>query len=352
MGAFSLAGLFHVFSKGVTVKNLRTVLAVAIVTAGTFSLNTSTAIARNRTIDKALKQQYPDAETKITNQETINGVKINEVRVTTDYGQSTALVTEHGDFLLAGKPLKDGKLPVRVDESLSDLFRERPQNVQAFSQTAYYVTTEVGDKPYRIRLDATGRVRDVSSAEEIRRERSGEARKASTDIAETITRRIEKSDESAKVQGVYEVDESRGFYQVDLQGEDGPRKIIMNEDGVVLLENEQIQVKDLPEPVRESVERVFQSGKITRVSRGTSDFFQFEQPLAQGDPLVIKMSPSGDILDITDETADREERAITARAEQKPTQRDERQRDREDEIRENRIEREIDRQSDRIQNRD
>ena len=50
------------------------------------------------------KKAYPDAGTQITNVHTVNGVKVSEVKVTTKQGESTAEVTEYGDFLMYGVP--------------------------------------------------------------------------------------------------------------------------------------------------------------------------------------------------------------------------------------------------------
>lgn len=282
------------------------------------------AAQRSKTVDRALKEQYPDAQTKVVDQQTINGVKVNEVRVQNDYGESTALVTEFGDFLLAGKPLKDGRLPAGLDQGWSGLFRDRPRDVQAYTATFYWVNLASNDRQYRLRLDAAGRIRDIetisTSARGTDARRSDdrhEPQRAEKADSESIRQIVERRYEAPKIDGIYRVEGLEGFYQVDYRTDQGPAKVILNEDGIVYLENEKIDQKDLPRPVAETVERLFQGGKIANVSRGTSDFYEFSQSPGGSDQIVIKMRPNGEIMDVTNQAVEREEEAVTAKARQR-----------------------------------
>ena len=55
-------------------------------------------------VQKSLKEAYPDAETQITGTNDVNGVKVYDVAVKSQGGESTAQITEYGDFLMYGVP--------------------------------------------------------------------------------------------------------------------------------------------------------------------------------------------------------------------------------------------------------
>src|SRR3954463_10663242 len=61
-------------------------------------------------VQKALKDAYPDAQTEITNTSEVNGVKVYDVKVTTKTGESTAQITDYGDFLMYGVPHEYGAI--------------------------------------------------------------------------------------------------------------------------------------------------------------------------------------------------------------------------------------------------
>src|SRR5438045_1810151 len=51
---------------------------------------------RDRDVDRALKKEYPDAQTEVHGSKLINGVKVYDVSIRTKHGESTAQVTEYG----------------------------------------------------------------------------------------------------------------------------------------------------------------------------------------------------------------------------------------------------------------
>src|SRR5438094_8102329 len=97
------------------------------------AISASPALARRpRTVDDALKKEYPDAKTEIVNTRTINGVKLYDVKVTTKDGDARAQVTETGDFLLIGEPRSNHNLSKPAQDTLDGLFHSGQQDVGVY----------------------------------------------------------------------------------------------------------------------------------------------------------------------------------------------------------------------------
>src|SRR5436189_2395282 len=79
-------------------------------------------------VQKALKDAYPDAQTQITGTNEVNGVKVYEVKVTNKMGDSTAQITDYGDFLMYGVPHEYGAIENLISSNVSGLFKDKPQN--------------------------------------------------------------------------------------------------------------------------------------------------------------------------------------------------------------------------------
>jgi hypothetical protein len=114
-----------------------------IVITAALATVTSVSVAfakRDPDVDKALKRQYPDAQTQIMSSSNINGVKVQHVKVTTKQGESDADITEHGDFLRYGVPRESsGALQQALQRNTQGLFKAAPQDVDMYRITEYVV---------------------------------------------------------------------------------------------------------------------------------------------------------------------------------------------------------------------
>ena len=143
---------------------------------------------RDPDVAKALKEQYPDAKTEITRSRDINGVKVNDVKITTKDGDSTAEVTEYGDFLLWGMPRNASSgntISAAAAETLQGLFKGDLKNVDVYKTVNYLVDVQTSKKTFRLRLDPVGRLRDVDNSAQMKQEQAslekasgGDAKKA------------------------------------------------------------------------------------------------------------------------------------------------------------------------------
>src|SRR5205814_1867745 len=90
-------------------------------------------------VQKALKDAYPDAQTEITGTHEVNGVKVYDVKVTNKMGDSTAQITDFGDFLMYGVPHEYGQIKQLISANVSGLFKSNPEDVDMYRVTNYSV---------------------------------------------------------------------------------------------------------------------------------------------------------------------------------------------------------------------
>ncbi len=295
---------------------MKNVLLSAALCAGLFMTTESVSAKRNADVAKALKDAYPDATTEIIGSKQINGVKVNEVKITTKEGESTAQLTDSGDFLLYGSPQHSPELKQQLAAAAGAVFKSAPSDIDLYRETSYYAdipaSTKNKDKVNRIRLDAVGRVVDVVSADQMKREGIKSMEKASGKEADQASDAAAKYVPDAKLQGVYKAEQGANFYYVDFVGGEA----IVTPQGQIFSYREEIKREELPQGVAAAVEAMF-GDKATRFYRGEDEFFTFDQTSPAGDKVSVKMRPNGDILGVTNETAHQEAQAVTASHKQK-----------------------------------
>src|SRR5437016_11253058 len=155
--------------------------ASAIVIGGLCAAGWAAAPKPSNPVDKALKERYPDAKIQIERTREVNGVKVTDAKVTTKDGESTAEVTEYGDFLLWGLPRRGGMSGVAkpAADTINGLFKGSPSDVDLYWATDYLVDIGMGKKIFRLRFDPVGRLRDIDSAAAMKEESTESMSKAS-----------------------------------------------------------------------------------------------------------------------------------------------------------------------------
>ena len=282
------------------------------------------ALAKRQTdVQQALKDRYPDAKTEIVGTSDVNGVKVNEVKVTTKEGETaTAMVTEHGDFLVSGEP-RDAKrqLDKNITTELQQMFKTAPQDLTLLRSTNYYVDMETPGskrrtKTNRLVFDATGQLTGIMSAEDVRKaEDFTGLEKASGEDAKKVGELAKKyAGDDAEVQTVYKAAEGEDFYVVDMvrPGKKDVR-MTLNTQGRVYSAREQVDKNEIPKPVSEAVAQLFNEKNMQRVYRNEDQYYQFDEKAAGGNPVTIKMRPDGEIVSITNDAAEEQEKAVTAK---------------------------------------
>ena len=268
-------------------------------------------------VEKALKEAYPDAETKITGTSDMEGTKVYDVTIKTKSGESTAQVTDYGDFLIYGVPHEYSAIRSAIQRDVSGLFQSEPQDIQMYRVTNYFVEFKgPKDKNYTARFDAVGRLLDISNAEEMKREGSAAMRGERIKDEATVRKAMEyvkRELPEAEVQAVYPAPQGEDFWMVETK--DGG-EVVVNKQGQVYSLRQPISREDFPEPIANAIKQLFKA-PIGNLWRGEFEYYQFNQQSQTGQPIVVKMRPNGDILEVRNTEAIEQEKAQQAKGKQK-----------------------------------
>jgi hypothetical protein len=297
-----------------------------LVIAFTSLLVSAPALAkRTPDVKQALAKAYPDATTEVTNDDTtINGVRIYDVKITGKKGQSTAQITEFGDFLMHGEAVaSNAELMQLIEQNTGQLFAAKPSDIQAYRTTTYITDVPVqmkgkkkgadGQQVYRIRFDAVGRVLNILDPEQVvaaqpTRQEKVNDKKLNASLEKMARERFVGAD--AELQGIYKSD-VEGYYDLDFIN----AAVTINEKGDLIAAREDVNGPDLPAPVRAAISRLVKN--TLRSQRVEETYFQFDQKSETGNSVVVKMRPNGEIVDVVNSQAEQD--AVAASAKQAAT---------------------------------
>jgi len=296
---------------------LCSVLATGLMVGAASVADAAKAKKQESEVDKALKQAYPDAETKVTGSNDVNGVKVYDVTVKTKSGESNAQITEYGDFLMYGVPHEYSAIRKSIEEDVGGVFKSKPEDIEMFRTTNYFVDFKgPKNKDFTARFDAVGRLLDVQNTAEMKQE-TAEAKKGQAikdeDTVKKATQYVKRELPNAEVESVYAAPEGPDFWHVATKG---GGEVIVNKEGQVYSLREPIQKEDFPEPVAKTIQGLF-TAPIQSLQRGEEEYYQFNQQSQQGQPIVVKMRPNGDILDVHNPQAIQDEQAQQAKSKSK-----------------------------------
>jgi hypothetical protein len=291
----------------------------------------SRAADRPDKVAQALRDRYGDVQTEIVGQSRIiTGVRLYQVKVNGDRSartqqranassseyHSTAQVTEFGDFLASGTPIAFRKLPEPVQQ-VKELFRTTPIDADAFVADSYYFDLKRGgeDRLYRMRYDAVGRLRQIINPDEVDRTETTHFQTASNDQArkiEDLARRQAPRD--AKIKNVYKDPRYEGFYVAKYVKADGKEFLVtLNDAGDIYSTRDEVDMRDIPQPIRDSFDKMFDANKVKWVYRTRDEYSQFQQKTESGDLVTFRVRPDGTIMDVRNEAVNpADEKAITA----------------------------------------
>ncbi len=269
---------------------------------------------RDPDVNKAVKAEYPDAQTQVLNVREINGVKVSNVHVTTKDGETTAQVTEFGDFLNYGLPRgKEGNYMSVVKGNTEGLFKNPPTDVQVFRATNYVVDLPgSNNQSYQATFDAVGRLRDLTNARQISNELATEkqtpASGADADAAQKFAKQYYPE---IQVEGVFKSDAGANVYNVKTT----TGNVAVSSTGQLYSVREMIPNEEMPKPVADAVNSMFKSDKINKVYRTEWEYYQLNESLPNGEQVVIRMRTNGDVLKVITPTQDQEMAALASHKE-------------------------------------
>jgi hypothetical protein len=286
-----------------------------ICSAAVAAMMTSVALAkRDPDVNKAIKAEYPDAQTQVLNVRDVNGVKVSNVHITTKDGETTAQVTEFGDFLNYGLPRsKTGSYMQVVQQNTEGLFRNPPTDVQVFRATNYVVDLPgANGQSYQATFDAVGRLSDLSNSKQIERELAEEkatpATGAEADAAQKFAKQYYPD---IQVEGVFKSNAGPNVYNVKTT----TGNVAVSSTGQLYSLREMIPNTEMPKPVSDSVNAIFKADKINKVYRTESEYYSFNETTPGGEQVVIRMRTNGDVAKVITPTQDQEMAALASHKE-------------------------------------
>jgi len=276
---------------------------------------------RDKDVDKALKEQYPNAKTEILDTRDVNGVKVSDVKVTTDKGEAMAKVTEYGDFVVVGEPRGDNNIAKPAQDTLNGLFKAGQQDVDVYKVTCYLVDVTSGKKTFRLAFDPVGKLHDIYNDADIKKEDVKNLEKADdkdkSDKADDYAKKYLPGD---KVEGVYRAPDVDDFFIVDMKQKDGKdARITLNNAGRVYSQREEVDKGELPKPITAALDQMFDNTKISRAYRSEYEYYQMDKVSTGGDKVSVQIRPNGDVLHVHNEAVAKEQSEKAAVASHKET---------------------------------
>jgi hypothetical protein len=258
---------------------------------------------RDPDVNRALKKEYPDATTEVIDVRTVNGVKVSDVKVTTKRGECMAKVTEYGDFVEVGEPRGGENVSREAVATLNGLFKEGQSDVDCYRVTSYLVDVKTDKKWFRLRFDPVGEIHDIYNEADMKKDEIKNLEKVDRkDHADKADDYARKYIEGAKVEGVYKYPDDDDFFIVDMKQKDGKdARITLTNVGRILDEREEIRVNDIPKPVLDGMDQMFDRTKIVRAFRYEYEYYQFDKTTNAGDRVNIKIRTNGDVISVHNE---------------------------------------------------
>jgi YD repeat-containing protein len=291
-------------------KQVSLLLSLLILSSGTVYAQ------RPERVTQAIRDRYGSMQTDLAAPRDINGIKVYEVDVRGQQGTSIAYVTEYGDFLSSGIPTTFNRLPEAVRD-MRDLFRSRPENVDAYISDNYFIDVRRprGEQVYRLRYDAVGRLREIINPDEVSRgnflrfEKAG--KEEASRVADAVRRQVP---EGARLEDAFRDPRYSGFTVLRYTRPDGHEfAIIGNEEGAVISTKSQVDIRDIPRGIRESFSQTFDPDRVASVWHGRTQYYQFQQRAGYGEMATLRVRPDGSVIDVRSTDMLEEERSVLSR---------------------------------------
>ena len=253
-------------------------------------------------VDKQIACDFPGQKKHINRQYDANGTRVFDLRITGARGDSNVVITESGDYLIKSVPTRLQFLPEPVTTVLNSIFREPANTSNLLERTTYQVDVEqVGQPPVRLEIDATGRVRDITSAAQVAAElRSVVYEQVKWREGDEVSSKLAAYFENARIKEIRRNPGTPGFYYAELTADRGTRmiQIVMDSRKEIPVWKYQTRVDELPKPVLGTIKELVGRGKIGLIMKTKSSVYRIEQPV-KDDTLVIDVKPTGDVVAVT-----------------------------------------------------
>jgi hypothetical protein len=258
--------------------------------------------------EEALKKFYGNsAQVKITGEHEANGVKVYTADVSNSAGKSIAMATEHGDVLETGVPAANNNLPEPVREVTQGLFKTAPSDVDSVERHTYFVTINGGAHNYMLTLDATGRILDIKSPNQLREDAPGNAQTVTGQQKQQIEKLVQQHFPGSSITEVRTAIHHPGYYQVFFNEREGRGYVIINPNNDVAMYYVPRTRNDLPRPVEQTLNTVLKGEQVKSIGLARERVYRVTENVGN-DQIVLRVYSNGDVENLSERT----EHAITA----------------------------------------
>lgn len=273
------------------------------------------------TAEQALHNAYGNtAKIAIYEERNVNGVRVFTAAVDDRNGQANASVTANGDLLDFGRAEPASALPAPVAELVGQLFQSPPQMVNVITSRRYYARFNIGNRPYTVDLDTTGKILDIewigeeeagaanakptkgrknglseavrdarlnlagNAAEEKSVERktpAKERRAANPNEEKQVREQFAKYFNQEQLQSIEPDPDTPGYYFVRSHGRTGEGFAIMNAAGDVPQYRVGVARNELPQPVQSALANLFHADRFESFQRGEDRMYRVNEMAGQ-----------------------------------------------------------------------
>jgi hypothetical protein len=243
--------------------------------------------------EQALRNYYgPTAKAHITSEFEVDGVHVFNASVDRDGARAEATLTAKGDYITMGVPEAMNTItPAAADTA--QLFKTPPTSIIREDIHAFYVTVKGPEnRPSTFEFDATGRVRDVKTSEELRADAN--APRANAAQSRRMTDVTMQRFSGIQVEGVLIALHNPGYFNVPFHNQHGRGWAIINEQNDVAEWRYPEPIDKLPEPVRRAIDHDLRGDRILNIEQGASRLYRITQNV-NGEDLVMLVNSAGGI---------------------------------------------------------
>jgi len=276
-------------------KKISTLLLIGV--AGSIAL-----AAEHPNLPAILGSEYANAKFEEIGHADLNGVTIKQYRVTDPFGRSYAVLTDRGDWILAGRPQDPHRvIPAAVRDVFDHVFRAKPERVVEFTETNYLVDLDTGGHIGRVIIDAAGRIRGMKSPRQLKFHEEmvalDEGRNAV--VAQKIRQQVKDNyGADSKIEIISPDPELEYVFNVVFTDGKGRHCEITTDTTDISSKRMQVSPESLPEPVMATVNQMFKSDKIFRTMKHTSYYYHVLDATPSGEQVALNIGVNGQVLEI------------------------------------------------------
>lgn len=220
-----------------------------------------------------------NAKTDFFAKHVVNGVTVWEVNVKTPSAETTAVVTDGGEFIMQGFPAAMAEVPKPVQNTVQDLLRTTPQNLSRVKTYEYLVTVKAGEnEKYDLHIDAAGRVIGAEHFEHRHYANPSQFPEAQPADRQALSEVVARDWPGAQVREARLVSPEWGIYYVAIteHGANGWAEITRS-NGFVSMASHPLEASKLPAPVTKTMSDFFKADQIVAVHDFREELFDAEQ---------------------------------------------------------------------------